>query len=201
MTTLQIPESVQKEFNELAFIELAETINDITYSLTPSGDTPDFEYISADAQAFYDDLVSVSDRIALIKWLADGLSYLANDSNQTLNLETPTPSTEPTSDSFAETLDRALGVLTMPYTIEEVQQEALKFLQRLATEYGSIVSTGVCTPDEIASARAESRFFVDHEGLGYILCTPKIYKQSAQRLMREPLKPDGEIQDPFTQLN
>lgn len=74
---LQIPESVETEITELDYVELAETLNDITYSLTLSGDEPAFEYLSADAQAFYDELVSVEARIDLIRWLAEGLAYLA----------------------------------------------------------------------------------------------------------------------------
>jgi hypothetical protein len=69
------------------------------------------------------------------------------------------------------------------YPIETAAMEALKFLQRLATEDGAIVSSGICTALEISQARLENRFFVDHEGLGYILRSQKLrhlpFKKSA----------------------
>lgn len=60
------------------------------------------------------------------------------------------------------------------YSLESAQQEALKFLQRLASEQnGAIVSSNACSEMEIANARATDRFFVDNEGLGYVLRTHK----------------------------
>lgn len=59
------------------------------------------------------------------------------------------------------------------FTKRGAEQHALSFLQKLSTEYGAIVSSGICSEMEIANARATDRFFVDNEGLGYVLRTQK----------------------------
>jgi hypothetical protein len=72
-----MPESVEKEFNELDYVELSETLNEITYSITPNGETyPSFEHLSDEAERYFDDL-SVEPRIALIRWIAERLASLA----------------------------------------------------------------------------------------------------------------------------
>lgn len=75
--SLQMPESVEIEIKELGYFELTETLNDITYAITPQGDDPAFEYLSSEADAYFALLV-IEDRIALIRWLAEVLSAIAN---------------------------------------------------------------------------------------------------------------------------
>lgn len=48
-------------------------------------------------------------------------------------------------------------------------KDAAAFLKRLASEGGSIVSSGICSVAEIATARACGRFFVDENYMGYVL--------------------------------
>jgi hypothetical protein len=74
---LQLPEAVENEISELDYIELAETLNEMTYSITPHGETyPTFEHLSDKAESYFDDL-SVEPRISLIRWIAERLDYLA----------------------------------------------------------------------------------------------------------------------------
>lgn len=77
---LQMPEDIQKEIAELDYIELAETLNDITYAITPTGNDPTFEYLSSEASAYFALLV-IEDRIAFIRWLSEILSAIANKRN------------------------------------------------------------------------------------------------------------------------
>lgn len=70
------------------------------------------------------------------------------------------------------------------YPIKSAQQEALKFVQRLATEDGAIVSSGVCSALEISNAQATNRFFVDQEGLGYVLRLRR-WRQMAETAIHE----------------
>ena len=70
------------------------------------------------------------------------------------------------------------------YPIETAQQDALKFIQRLASEDGAIVSSGFCGALEIANAQATNRFFVDHEGLGYVLRL-KRWRQMAETAIHD----------------
>ena len=51
--SLQMPESVEIEIKELGYFELTETLNDITYAITPQGDDPAFEYLSSEADAYF----------------------------------------------------------------------------------------------------------------------------------------------------
>jgi hypothetical protein len=43
------------------------------------------------------------------------------------------------------------------------------FLMRLASEGGHIVSTNALTPEQINTARAESRMYVNEDGFGFVL--------------------------------
>ena len=49
------------------------------------------------------------------------------------------------------------------------EQSAYEFLRRLAIERGAIVSSASCSTVEIAMARAQGRFFVGPDALGYVL--------------------------------
>lgn len=44
-----------------------------------------------------------------------------------------------------------------------------ELLSALVTERGAVVSSADCSVMEIAFARTERRFFVDDDGLGYVL--------------------------------
>lgn len=55
--------------------------------------------------------------------------------------------------------------------VAQAQDAGTAFLRRLATERGAIVSSGDCDHMEIANARATGRFWVDADGLGYVLRT------------------------------
>jgi|APSaa5957512535_1039671.scaffolds.fasta_scaffold64314_2 hypothetical protein len=44
-----------------------------------------------------------------------------------------------------------------------------EMFNKLASEGGAIVSSGRCSEMEIANARARGDFFVDKDGLGYVL--------------------------------
>jgi hypothetical protein len=47
-------------------------------------------------------------------------------------------------------------------------KHAYEFLKLLASNGGTIVSSNDCTVEEIAAARAEKRFYVDADSLGYV---------------------------------
>lgn len=51
----------------------------------------------------------------------------------------------------------------------ERQENGAAFLARLATQGGVIVSSSECSEMEIADARARDDFYVDADGLGYVL--------------------------------
>lgn len=72
------------------------------------------------------------------------------------------------------------------YPIETAQQEALKFLQRLASDNGAIVSSNSCPIEAIEQARLDGRFFVDNEGFGYIF-RPKGWLNLAEESIRDQL--------------
>jgi hypothetical protein len=50
-----------------------------------------------------------------------------------------------------------------------LEEQALAFLYKLAEGGGAIVSSNNCSEMEIANAQACGRFFVDPDGLGYVL--------------------------------
>jgi hypothetical protein len=54
-------------------------------------------------------------------------------------------------------------------TTQPSDESSLLFIKRLATEYGAIVSSASCSESEIFHAQKTNRFFVDEDGLGYVL--------------------------------
>ena len=52
---------------------------------------------------------------------------------------------------------------------EMVENRAIAFLKKLSIEGGEIVCSAACSSSEIALANKEDRFFVDADGLGYVL--------------------------------
>lgn len=65
---------------------------------------------------------------------------------------------------------RARGTAEFPYQLEETIEtlEVRAFVMRLASEYGSIVSSNNCSVAEIEAARAGGRFLVI-DSLGFVL--------------------------------
>lgn len=75
---LPTPEQVEAEITALEYVELAETLNEITYSLTPCGtDDITTDDLSQEADDWINEL-SPENRIALIRWIAERLDYLAH---------------------------------------------------------------------------------------------------------------------------
>ena len=78
---LEMPEAIETEIAALDYLELAETLNEMTYSLTPTGTDPAFDNLSSDADDYFGEL-SPEARISLIRWIAERLDYLARGTNQ-----------------------------------------------------------------------------------------------------------------------
>jgi hypothetical protein len=75
--SLDMPASIEKEIVELEYVETAELLNEITYTLTPCG-TDDITTDDLSQEA--DDWInqrSPEQTISLVRWLAERLDYLA----------------------------------------------------------------------------------------------------------------------------
>ncbi len=74
---LKMPEQFETEITSLDYVELSEVLNDITYSLVPCGEV-DVEtgHLSIEADEYIRSL-DPEPRIALIRWIAERLAYLA----------------------------------------------------------------------------------------------------------------------------
>jgi hypothetical protein len=62
--------------------------------------------------------------------------------------------------------------------------ESANFLKRLRTDRGAIVSSADCTTMEIAFAQKEKRWYVDEDGMGYVI-RMKEWREESERLIRD----------------
>ncbi|MFM7888685.1 MAG: hypothetical protein ACKPCM_18785 [Pseudanabaena sp.] len=73
---MQLPQDLETEILQLGYFELTETLNEMTYSITPNGEAlPNFEHLPSQRESgsYYDNL-GIEHRIALIRWIAEILS-------------------------------------------------------------------------------------------------------------------------------
>jgi hypothetical protein len=78
---LPLPEAIENKITNLDYLALSEILNDITYSLTPTGgDAVNTDWLSCEADEYFTSL-DPEPRIALIRWISERLAYLARCTN------------------------------------------------------------------------------------------------------------------------